>query len=108
MSVWSHLKHDELLDEAVERFDFFTPDVVKDSYDPVKHKECHKVFYESQVVTFVRTPVCYDPKTEQQCEHFKGSVSRDVSACSYAYDNHEWLLEMAKAIEIKPWKEAKQ
>jgi len=99
------MPHDEFLDEAVERFDFFTPDVVRDPYDPVKNKECHKVFYESQVVTFVRTPICYDPKTDEQCKYFRGTVSRDVGACSYAYDNHKWLLDMANAIELKPWEE---
>ena len=102
------MPHEEFLDEAVERFDFFTLDVGGDPYDLVKNEGCPKVFYESQVVTFVRTPTCYDPKTKEGCEYFKGIVSHDVGACSYAYDNHEWLLEMAEAVEITPWKEAEQ
>lgn len=90
--------HDELLEEAVERFSFFALDEdLIGTYNTTKNGNCPKVFYESQVVTFVRSPTCYDPETDVACAHWQGVISWGVGACSYAYDNMEWLLEIAAA-----------
>jgi len=98
--------HDDFLMEAVERFDFFPLD--KNQYTPVKNDDCHKVFYESQLVTFVRTPNCYDPETGVACPHWQGVLSMKVGACSYRYDNMEWLLEIADATEVEQFEEVAQ